>query len=519
MPPSTTRQQIFEEKLAGFPPLLLIIEALNEVNKVTADFANLTTAVLQYGALNATFDAWQPEVVVASLHRIAESAAVLQARSPPAPRALPACAPRPAAGPHARQDGALRADAPQDARLGELLPELTLLAVSLDTLPCVDSLLQTLSVINASLLRLPPQSQRLHDQGAALRVALRALPEVDHFTAAVKMVQANLAVLPGTPAYVEAVGRVDAALRALPAGAPLVAAMQAVQDVIALPHDHGWLVNSTGHLLEAISALPASAPLLASLGTFNRSRDVLPPLIERALASIAYYDETGDDSDMTALHLATAELEQLLAQAASSDLARPRRTSPEPASISEREPPPLPPPPIPFPVRAQVEAHPDDSALRESLALIEVRLAAVPPTQPHAEQLLALRAAIDTLPPLPPRAALFDALYAAYPPSSTTTPLLPPPSSTAAALLHRRLLCLHHLLLLHGHPHRLPHRQHGPHRAGTTRRSPRPPSRRCATAGRTSTAPCSSCPTCPARGRRWSTTSACRRRSLRRPRR
>ena len=74
MPPSTTRQQIFEEKLAGFPPLLLIIEALNEVNKVTADFANLTTAVLQYGALNATFDAWQPEVVVASLHRMDTSA-------------------------------------------------------------------------------------------------------------------------------------------------------------------------------------------------------------------------------------------------------------------------------------------------------------------------------------------------------------------------------------------------------------------------------------------------------------
>merc|ERR1740139_1132291 len=40
-------------------------------------------------------------------------------------------------------------------------------------------------------------------------------------------------------------------------------------------------------------------------------------------------------------------------------------------------------------------------------------MAAVPATQPHAAQLLALRAALDTPPPLPPRAALLDALLGA----------------------------------------------------------------------------------------------------------
>jgi len=33
--------------------------------------------------------------------------------------------------------------------------------------------------------------------------------------------------------------------------------------------------------------------VLLGLSALNRSRDALPPLIDAALASIAYYDETG----------------------------------------------------------------------------------------------------------------------------------------------------------------------------------------------------------------------------------
>ena len=36
--------------------------------------------------------------------------------------------------------------------------------------------------------------------------------------------------------------------------------------------------------------------MLLGLSALNRSRDALPPLIDAALASIAYYDETGDHS-------------------------------------------------------------------------------------------------------------------------------------------------------------------------------------------------------------------------------
>lgn len=48
-------------------------------------------------------------------------------------------------------------------------------------------------------------------------------------------------------------------------------------------------------------------------------------------------------------------------------------------------------------------------------------MAAIPATQPHAAQLLALRAALDTLPPLPPRATLLDELLAA----ATAAPAVP----------------------------------------------------------------------------------------------
>ena len=144
-----------------------------------------------------------------------------------------------------------------------------------------------------------------------------------------------------------------------------------VAGVRALPADHGILVNSSAALREAIEALPLTAPVLIGFSALNRSRDALPPLIDAALASIAYYDETGDDSDMSSIGRATEELQLLL---------------------------------------AQVENPPDDIALRAALATIEERTAAVPATQPHAAQLLALRAALDTLPPLPPRAALLDDL-------------------------------------------------------------------------------------------------------------
>ena len=44
----------FEEKLAGYPPLQLMIDSLDLVNSELSALANLTVAVSDYGALNAT---------------------------------------------------------------------------------------------------------------------------------------------------------------------------------------------------------------------------------------------------------------------------------------------------------------------------------------------------------------------------------------------------------------------------------------------------------------------------------
>ena len=87
-----------------------------------------------------------------------------------------------------------------------------------------------------------------------------------------------------------------------------------MQAVVALPDDHRLLVNSSAALRAAIEALPPTAPVLLGLSALNRSRDALPPLIDAALASIAYYDETGDDSDMSSIGRAAAELQLLLDQ-------------------------------------------------------------------------------------------------------------------------------------------------------------------------------------------------------------
>ena len=110
--------------------------------------------------------------------------------------------------------------------------------------------------------------------------------------------------------------------------------------MVALPDDHRLLVNSSAALRAAIEALPPTAPVLLGLSALNRSRDALPPLIDAALASIAYYDETGDDSDMSSIGRAAAELQLLL---------------------------------------DQVENPPDDAALRAALAHIEARAATPPP--------------------------------------------------------------------------------------------------------------------------------------------
>ena len=44
----------FEEKMAGYPPLQLMVDSLDLVNSELSALANLTVAVSNYGALNAT---------------------------------------------------------------------------------------------------------------------------------------------------------------------------------------------------------------------------------------------------------------------------------------------------------------------------------------------------------------------------------------------------------------------------------------------------------------------------------
>ena len=263
----------------GYPPLQLMIDSLNLVSRELGAMANLTVAVADYGTLNATIDGWRPETTVTSLRAIAASTEALHA-----------------------------------ARVELLLAELERMATSLSSIGCLDALLQTLGVLNTSLLQLPPDSQLLAEQGEALRTALRALPEVGQFTRSAEAAQARLGLLPAATDYLLAVEDVDAAIVALPAGAPLTTALGEVQAVAGLPADHGWLVNSSAALREAIEALPPTAPVLRGFAALNRSRDALPPLIDAALAAIAYYDETGDDSDMSSIGRATEELQLLLEQ-------------------------------------------------------------------------------------------------------------------------------------------------------------------------------------------------------------
>ena len=44
----------FGEKMAGYPPLQLMVDSLDLVNSELSALANLTVAVSNYGALNAT---------------------------------------------------------------------------------------------------------------------------------------------------------------------------------------------------------------------------------------------------------------------------------------------------------------------------------------------------------------------------------------------------------------------------------------------------------------------------------
>ena len=189
----------FEEKLAGYPPLQLMIDSLDLVNSELSALANLTVAVSDYGALNATITFWQPDAIATSLLAIGASAEALRA-----------------------------------AQMSNLLGELDRMTTSLEGIGCLDTLLQTLGVLNTSLLKLPPDSQKLHEQGDALRHALRALPEVGQFTRSTQTAQSRLGLLPAAADYLLAVTRVDEAIGALPAGAPLTRALEEVQALVTL---------------------------------------------------------------------------------------------------------------------------------------------------------------------------------------------------------------------------------------------------------------------------------------------
>ena len=339
--PATPIEQTraYEALLADFPPLPQMVGNLTRLREVTSGVANLSRAVRRYDALNETLQAWARPTIDASLHALRASTDALVA-----------------------------------ARLPTLLPELELLRAAYVPLRCVDVLLQTLQSVNVTLLRLPALSQDLHDGADSVQAALRALPSAGQFIRSTTDFLTQLRAMPDPAEYLAAVAALDAAVLALPAGPPLTDALTAVQEALALPDNHGGLVNGTSVLHEALLGLPPTAPHTASLAAFNRSKHLLPPLIDAALATIAYYDETGDDADMTAVHAAETELRVLL---------------------------------------ANVEARPDDAALREALLALEGRVAALPATEPQQEQALRLRHALDTVPPLPPRIALMGAVEAA----------------------------------------------------------------------------------------------------------
>ena len=332
--PATPIEQTreYEALLADFPPLPQMIGNLTRLREVTAGVANLSLAVRRYERLNETLNAWARPTIDASLHALRASTDALSAASVP-----------------------------------DLLPELELLRAAYEPLRCVDTLLATLQNVNATLLRLPALSQDLYDGADSVQAALRALPGADQFIASTTHFLSQLGAMPDPAEYLAAVAALDTAILALPGGVPLVDALTAVQEVLALPDNHGGLVNGTLVLHDAMVSLPPTAPHMASLAAFNRSKHVLPPLIAAALATIEYYDETGDDSDMSAVHAADAELRVLL---------------------------------------ANVEARPDDSALRGAMLSLEGRVGELPFTEPQQEQLLQLRHALDTVPPLPPRIAL-----------------------------------------------------------------------------------------------------------------
>jgi len=160
----------------------------------------------------------------------------------------------------------------------------------------------------------------------------------------------------------------------VPESGSLSASLTQLERTTPLSSVRPLLVNITTALRLAVAALPPSAPIEASLLAYNRSKAVLPPLIDAALAAIVRYDTYGDNSDMGALAAVSVELAVL---------------------------------------QSNVTSYPDDAPYRAALASIEDELHAMPPVQPDVASLEALHAALGAVPPIPPRLLILDALTAA----------------------------------------------------------------------------------------------------------
>ena len=329
----------FNEQLGALPDLGAMVGAMNLQRQSLESLPNLTTVSGRTSDLFRVLEGWDAARVTAELLNLQASIHALQG-----------------------------------AQSARLLPELALLQQAESLLACIGSALDRLRAVNTSLLRLPPSSQLLAEHAADLVARIHALPPSGPWLNATRAVVTSLAQQPALQPYIDGVAALQTAVVALPAAANLTAALLVLESAAVLPPLRTQLLNVTASLQVAVQTLPSTDPFYASLVAINRSRAVLPTLIEEALAAIVRYDNFGDDSDMGALEKVRAELSLIDSNASS---------------------------------------FPDDLPLRTSLATVEGLLGELPPVWPDVAALQQLQVALDAVPPLSPWPNLLGAALSA----------------------------------------------------------------------------------------------------------
>lgn len=314
----------YEALAADFPPLDAVHAALILERNELADCPNLTKTELEYGVLETTITGWDPTAIEWAINAVASAGASLDATNPT-----------------------------------RLVPELQIVDDSQTPLLCVQSILSRLTLINTSLLTLPPNTESFFGRALALDTSLRAIPAPPAFIASLQALSTALLALPGLPAYTAGVGGISVALGAMPPSATLMSALHRLNEELPLASTHEGIVNISAALHGAMINLPSIAPFRTSLQLINASRAELPPLIERALHAIEQYDALGDTSDLGVVEEALVGVRAL---------------------------------------NGRYVARPDDDGLRAGFAAIEVEFGRMPPTDPTVAQVDALDGALQRLP-------------------------------------------------------------------------------------------------------------------------